>query len=132
MKNYPKVGIAVVIKHDGKILLGKRRGAHGEGTWAPPGGKLDFGENVHECAKREIFEETGLKIKDPKFLTFTNDIFKKEKKHYITLWFLTNKFSGKTKIMEPEKLPEIEWFSLNKFPTNLFLPFENLLKKISF
>ncbi len=40
----PKVGLGVLIFKDGKVLLGKRKGAHGEGTWCPPGGHLEFGE----------------------------------------------------------------------------------------
>ncbi len=33
MKNRPKVGIGVIIIKDGKVLLGKRKNAHGEGMW---------------------------------------------------------------------------------------------------
>ena len=42
---YPKTGIAVMIMKDGKVLLGKRKGAHGAGEFAFPGGKLEWGES---------------------------------------------------------------------------------------
>ena len=71
----PKVGVGVIIVKEGKILLGKRKNAHGEGTWCPPGGHLELGESYEECAKRETFEETGLQIKNLQFITATNDIF---------------------------------------------------------
>ena len=58
----PKVGVGVIIVKEGKILLGKRKNAHGEGTWCPPGGHLELGESYEECAKRETFEETNFKI----------------------------------------------------------------------
>ena len=32
----PKVGVGVIVRKDGKILLGKRRNAHGDGTWSFP------------------------------------------------------------------------------------------------
>lgn len=47
------VGVAVIVKRGGKILLIKRQGSHGAGTWAPPGGHIDFGESVEETARRE-------------------------------------------------------------------------------
>ena len=46
----PKVGTAIIITRDNKILLMKRRGPHGAGTWSPPGGHLDFGESPEQCA----------------------------------------------------------------------------------
>ena len=62
-KNKPRVGLGVLIFNSkNQILLGKRIGSHGESTWAPPGGHLEFGESFEACATREAFEETGLKI----------------------------------------------------------------------
>ena len=40
--NKPKVGVGVMVFKDGKILLGKRKGAHGEGEQAFPGGLLSI------------------------------------------------------------------------------------------
>ena len=62
MSNVVRVGVAVIIKHQNTILLGERIGAHGANTWATPGGHLEFGESVEQCAIREVFEETGLKL----------------------------------------------------------------------
>ena len=58
----PKVGLGVCIVKDNKVLLGKRKGSHGAGTWSFPGGHLEFQETWEKCAKREVLEETGLKI----------------------------------------------------------------------
>ena len=44
MKKFPRVGIGVIIRKDNKILLGKRKNAHGEGSWCFPGGHLEFNE----------------------------------------------------------------------------------------
>ena len=49
----PKVGVGVMILKDGEILLGKRKGSHGEGEYAFPGGHLEYMESFSDCAKRE-------------------------------------------------------------------------------
>lgn len=55
--------MAVIENGDGEILL-VQEGKEGiRGTWDLPGGSLDRGESVTECAKRELKEETGLKGK---------------------------------------------------------------------
>jgi len=123
----PLVGVAVIVKKNGKILLIKRVGSHGSGTWAPPGGHIDFGEFVIDCAKREIKEEVGIKIKNSKIIGFTEDFFKKENKHYITIWVDSKWKSGKTKIGNDE-MTKVDWFSPKRLPKPLFLCFENFLK----
>ena len=100
MNNRPKVGVGVLIIKDFKILLGKRKNAHGQGAWATPGGHLEFGETLEECAKRELFEETSLIAESIKKLWFTNDIHLQEGKHYITIFMIVDKFSGKLKNLE--------------------------------
>ena len=63
MTKIPRVGIGTIIRYKNKVLLLKRRGAHGDGTWAFIGGHLEFNETPEEGAIRETFEEIGIKIK---------------------------------------------------------------------
>ena len=125
----PAVGVSVLIRKENKILLGKRKNSHGAGTWAPPGGHVELNEQPFETAKREVFEETGLHIKNLRDGPYTNDIFKKEKLHYITLYIIADYESGIAEVKEPEKCEAWEWYAWNDLPDNLFLPLENLLKK---
>ncbi len=122
----PKVGVGAIIKKGNKILLGKRMGSHGAGTWALPGGHLEFGETSFTCAKREIAEEIGIKIKNLKIGTFTEDYFKKEDKHYVTIYVIADYASGVVKVLEPEKCERFDWFSWDKLPSPLFIPLKNL------
>ena len=69
--NRPQVGLAVIIAQAERVLMLKRKGAHGEGTWAPPGGHLEFGESLEECAMRETLEETGVVVRDVQFVALT-------------------------------------------------------------
>ncbi len=123
----PLVGVAVIILKDHKVLLGKRKTSHGDGTWALPGGHLEFNETIEDCAIREVFEETGLFIKNIRYGTFTNDIFSKDQKHYVTLFVISEYDHGIPKLKEPDKCHEWGWFSWNSLPEPRFLPLENLL-----
>lgn len=127
-KERPKVGVGVIIMHKGKILLGKRKSSHGSGSWSFPGGHLEFGEEPEDCAVRETLEETGVTLKNLRRCTYTNDIFEKEGKHYITLYIISELDSGMPEVMEPDKCEEWRWFEWNSLPEPLFIPIQNLIK----
>jgi A/G-specific adenine glycosylase len=57
------IGVAVIWNEQRQILIDKRRpeGLLG-GLWEFPGGKIEAGETVEECIKREIQEELGIEI----------------------------------------------------------------------
>jgi 8-oxo-dGTP diphosphatase len=63
----PKVGVGVMVLKNGKVLIGKRKGAHGAGEWAWPGGHLEYMESFEDCARREVMEETGIEIHNIRF-----------------------------------------------------------------
>ncbi|MEK7212430.1 MAG: NUDIX hydrolase [Patescibacteria group bacterium] len=126
MDKHPRVGVAVVIRRSGKVLLGRRRGSHAAGFWAFPGGHLEFNETVEDCARREVFEETGLKIKKLCLGPFTNDVMLEEDKHYVTLFIIADAEPGEPAVKEPHKCDGWEWFTWDHLPQPLFLPIVNL------
>jgi 8-oxo-dGTP diphosphatase len=126
-KDHPQVGVAVVIERDGRVLLVKRKNAHGAGSWAVPGGHLEFGEMLEECAIRETREEVGIDISGVRFAAITNDIFPEKGSHYITIWMHTASSVGEPCIAAAREVGEVGWFSWNALPTPLFLPLQNLL-----
>ena len=132
MNQNPKVGVAVIITKDDKVLLMKRKGVHGTGTWTTPGGHLDFGETPEQCGAREAKEEVGLDVGDLRFRAFTNDIFESGGQHYISIWMDGKSASGEPTIAAEEEVAEIGWFAWDALPSPLFLPLENLLKENSY
>ncbi|MGA8180216.1 MAG: NUDIX hydrolase [Desulfobacterales bacterium] len=125
----PKVGVAVIVINDSRVLLGKRVNSHGSGTWQFPGGHLEFGEPIEDCAKRELYEETGLTIRNIRLGPYTNDIFESEQKHYITLFVIADYDSGVLTVKEPEKCEKWDWFKWLQLPEPKFLPIQNLIKQ---
>lgn len=121
----PHVGVGVIITRNGKVLLGKRKNAHGDGTWSFPGGHLEHGEMPEECARRETSEETGTTLTCTGRAGYTNDIFDAAR-HYITL-YVTGTIAGEPRVMEPEKCDAWAWFAPDELPSPLFLPVQNLL-----
>jgi 8-oxo-dGTP diphosphatase len=123
---HPRIGVGVFVWKDGKFIMGQRQGAHGAGSWSIPGGHLEFGESWEECARRETKEETGLDIKNVRFLAATNDIFPEEKKHYVTIWVESDWAGGEATITEPDKFVGLAWRDFESLPEPLFLTWNQL------
>jgi 8-oxo-dGTP diphosphatase len=128
-KPKPKVGVGVIVIKDNKILLGKRKGAHGAGEWSFAGGHLEFGESVEACASRELMEETGLIARSVHLGPWVNDIMEIDR-HYVTLFVFVDEFEGEPQLMEPDKCDGWNWFAWNALPSPLFLPVTSLIEKV--
>jgi ADP-ribose pyrophosphatase YjhB (NUDIX family) len=55
----PYVGMGILVTRGEQVLLGQRRGSHGAGDYAAPGGHLEYGESFETAVRREVREETG-------------------------------------------------------------------------
>lgn len=125
----PKVGVAAIVYRNGKVLIGKRRGAHGAGLWGFPGGHLEWGESFEDCVAREATEETGMTVKNSKFVSATNDVMPADDKHYITVFMRVDEFVGEPRILEPEKCEEWRWVDWDELPENKFSPIDHLIEQ---
>jgi 8-oxo-dGTP diphosphatase len=88
-------GLECFIKKDGKYLM-LRRGKKKRimpGVWMAPGGHRESYEGLFECARREILEETGLKIKNLK-IKVTGVGFMKDNNEEFCVHFLTADYAG--------------------------------------
>ena len=124
-----KVGIGVVVMKGGKILLGRRKGALGKGEYGLPGGHLEYMESFEECARREIGEETGIEIKNIRFLSLTN-LKKYAPKHYVDIGLLADWKGGEPQVLEPEKCEGWGWYSPDALPAPLFAVTSNYIESI--
>lgn len=125
----PFIGVAVLVWKGDCLLLGQRLTAHGKHDWQFPGGHLEIGESVLECAGRELSEETGLDMGFAEHADFSDGMFSASDREYITLYVTAAYLSGEPVVMEPEKCRCWKWFPYNQLPSPLFLPITNFLKQ---
>jgi 8-oxo-dGTP diphosphatase len=128
-ENRPKVGVGVMIWKDGKVLIGDRTSDNGKGYYSFPGGHLEMGESVEECAIRETKEETGIEIKNIRFLNITNT--PNQSRHYITIGIQADWKSGTPVVCEPDQCTGWQWYDPENLPELLWsyaVPFFTTLK----
>lgn len=128
----PGVGLGVMIYNDDRLLFGLRDGAHGSESFQFPGGHLEWDEDFVGCALRETREESGLVIRvNPTPVAVTNDFFRSDNKHYVTIFMVADYVSGIPKVLEPKKCKGWNWYSKDSMPDRdkLFLPIQNLLSQ---
>eukprot|EP00434_Breviolum_minutum_P028755 symbB.v1.2.025436.t1/scaffold2464.1/size78649/3 len=144
-KDFTGVGVgAFIFDEHGRVLLLKRSSSArtAPGTWARPGGAVNFGESCEAALAREIREETGLEICSPQLLDVTSE--PSGGSHWVSIGLATSFLTdlrlvrsttildniGYTaelagchaddaKNMEPEKHDEIGFFDLEALPTPL-------------
>lgn len=114
-----RVGIGVMVVKDGRVLLGKRKGSHGEGEYAWPGGHMEYMESFEECAKREVQEETGMEIDNVRFLRLLN-LKDYAPKHYVDIGLIADWKGGEPEVMEPDKIEGWDWYEEGDLPEPLF------------
>lgn len=124
----PGVGVGVLVTNEGKVLIQRRVGAHGEGTWSLPGGHMEFGESPEETAAREAKEEVNVDISNARVVGVTNDVMHDDEKHYVTIFVEAEYAGGEVKILEPHKTTEVKWCALEELPSPLFIPLENFVQ----
>lgn len=115
----PKVGVGIMIFKDGKVLFARRKGSHGAGEYAFPGGHLEYMESFEECAHRELAEETGIYIDNIRFLFLAN-VRKYAPKHYAHIGLIADWKAGEPQVLEPDKSEEWQWYDLDNLPSPMF------------
>lgn len=122
-----RLGVGVLVVRDGRVLLGERRGAHGAGTWAAPGGHPEPGETPDACARRETLEETGLVLGATEPGPWTVDDFPEVGRRYVTLFVVARGAVGEAVVREPEACARWAWFPWDALPAPLFAPLASVV-----
>jgi len=121
-------GVGVVVESSGKILLGLRNAGVWSGHWCLPGGKIDQGESLLDCGRRELLEETGLlAVGAGEIFSVSSEVDPSRDFHSITFGARFEAFCGSLANREPHKFSEWRWFGPEELPAPLFRPTESVL-----
>lgn len=102
--------VSVVILKGNKILMVQEGKKHCYKQWNTPAGHLEYGENLIKSAIREVYEETGYKIKITGISGICNYI-SKLKNHCVRFNFIGEISGGRLKFDSKEIL-NVKWFSI--------------------
>jgi len=115
-----KIITCIAVENCGKFLILKRSPNETmPGLWEFPSGKLEIGESLESCAKRELLEEAGLESKSMMYLGYS-ERFKEDKNlsigvHTIVHHFYTDDFMGNVKLSKEHC--EFKWVGQNEIFT---------------
>ena len=104
------IGVAVIWNNQGQILIDRRRpqGILG-GLWEFPGGKIEPGETVEDCIKREIWEELGIQIEVGEHLITIDYVYT-----HLRVNLTVHHCSHLTGVPQPLECDEIRWVTLDE------------------
>ena len=123
----------VLIKNNKILLLRRFNTGFMDGYYSLPAGHVESNETLTSAMVREAKEEIGIKI-NKKDLKLAHIIHRKEpNEERINFFFVSQKYQGKPKIMEPHKCDDLNWFDLNDLPESV-IPYikqaiQNILAK---
>jgi len=122
---YPHPAVTVdivVVTHDPtpKALLIRRKNAPFEGCWAIPGGYVEIDEALEDAARRELREETGLKVDRLEQLHTFGDPKRDPRERTISVVYIARVTTTKVKTQAGDDAVGVGWFSLRKPPELAF------------
>jgi 8-oxo-dGTP diphosphatase len=114
------VDVLLLLVRDEHVLLALREGTgYADGQWNLPSGKLDEGEDVQAAMLRETHEEIGLHLRrDWVRMAAALHYRNPEGRARVGFFFHAHTWHGEPYNAEPHKCARIDWFPLDRLPTN--------------
>jgi len=111
----------IVTTEDNKILLVRHRKGN-RLYWVLPGGRLEYGETFHECAVRELKEETGLDIEVEKFCFLSEAIAPDRSRHIVNIYLKGKVVGGTVKLGNEPVLAGVDFIALSELEKMTLFP----------
>ncbi len=121
MSAQPQVAVgAVALRYGEEILLVRRGRGPGAGLWSVPGGRVQFGEDLHEAVVREVREETELEVVVERFLGWVERIGDDpEPYHYVILDFLVDVYDPSVDPVAGDDAEDVRWVHFDDLHSNV-------------
>lgn len=123
-RRYPKhplLGIGALIFKGSRILMVERAGNPLKGYWSLPGGLVEAGETLEAAVKREILEETGLRVTPQKmfelFERIMPDAQGRAEYHFVLLDYVCKVVGGT--LEAGDDVSRAEWVARKDLPSLL-------------
>jgi NAD+ diphosphatase len=113
--HYPHIHpcIIVLVKRGNEFLL-TRKSVWPAGRYSLVAGFLDFGESLEECVQREVKEETGIEVRNIRYVGSQNWPFPSQ----LMAGFIAE-YAGGEIAVDHEELEDARWFCVNAMPASL-------------
>jgi ADP-ribose pyrophosphatase YjhB (NUDIX family) len=111
----------VVLKDDKEILLVRHRKGSRQ-YWVLPGGRLEYGETFHECAVRELREETGLDVEVERFLFISEAIAPDRSRHIVNIYVKARVIGGTMRVGNEPVLAGVDFIALSELDRLTLFP----------
>lgn len=113
------VAVHLFLMRDDEILLLRRYNTgYEDGNYSVIAGHIDAGEDFISAMIREASEEAGIIILREDMVPIQVMHRKQEFEERIDYFFISRKWQGELKNMEPNKCDELKWVNINKLPKN--------------
>lgn len=123
---------AAIIEQDGRIFIARRaKDDPLQGLWEFPGGKLEEGETLEECLKRELFEELGIDAAIGKY--FSSTTFTHKETVWELVFFKVTSYTGTITLYDHSEMAWVrpEELTSYRFPAPDEPIIELLLNEVS-
>ncbi|MEM1582489.1 MAG: NUDIX hydrolase [Nitrososphaerota archaeon] len=111
----PLVGVGAVVHAGGRFLLIRRAYEPGRGLWSIPGGLVEVGESLRDAVKREVEEETGVRVEVGGLIDVLENIVRDEngrvKFHYVLVDFEAKPLAEDAELSPSREALEVGWFT---------------------
>jgi 8-oxo-dGTP diphosphatase len=114
--------VAGVLMQENKILFLHRKKSPEPGTWALPGGKIDFGETPVAALIRELREEIDIAAEIGPLVGVTSFVDALSGIHWISPIYRVSLWQGTPRIQEPDKHDGLIWADVHALPAPLMTP----------
>ena len=118
MHKNPALTVDAIALKDGQLILIKRKNPPFQGSFALPGGFVDYGETVENAVVREFKEETGLEAEIKDFIGIFSEPDRDPRGHTVSVVFELKITGGKLKAGDDAS--DVQLFSLDKLPDLAF------------